>query len=50
MLHRVETALGLARLGIPSTILNGLVPGALERALSGEKAGEEIGGTEVLLS
>lgn len=46
MLHRVETALGLARLGIPSLILNGLVPGALERALSGETAG----GTEVLLS
>ena len=46
MLHRVETALGLARLGIPSTILNGLVPGALERSLNGE----EVGGTEVLLS
>ena len=46
MLHRVETALGLARLGIPSLILNGLVPGALERALRGE----EIAGTEVLVS
>ncbi len=50
MLHRVETALGLAHLGIPSLILNGLVPGVLERALSGEGAGEETGGTEVLLS
>lgn len=47
MLHRVETALGLARLGIPSLILNGLVPGALERALSEEGAD---GGTEVLVS
>jgi len=46
MLHRVETALGLARLGIPSLILNGLVPGALERALRGE----EVEGTEVLVS
>jgi isopentenyl phosphate kinase len=50
MLHRVETALGLARLGIPSLILNGLVPGALERALSGEGAGEAVAGTEVLVS
>lgn len=46
MLHRVETALGLARLGIPSLILNGLAPGALERALRGE----EIAATEVLVS
>ena len=46
MLHRVETALGLARLGIPSLILNGLVPGALERAL----AGDPVEGTEVLVS
>ncbi len=44
MLHRVETALGLARLGIPSFIMNGLVPGALERALRSE----EIAGTEVV--
>lgn len=43
MLHRVETALGLARLGVRSLILNGLVPGALERALRGE----EVAGTEV---
>ena len=46
MLHRVETALGLARLGIPSLILNGLVPGVLERALFDE----QVAGTEVLLS
>ncbi|HYU34216.1 MAG TPA: isopentenyl phosphate kinase [Thermoanaerobaculia bacterium] len=46
MLHRVETALGLAQLGIPSLLLNGLVPGALERALRGE----EVLGTEVLVS
>ena len=36
MLHRVETALALARLGIPSLLANGLVPGLLERALRGE--------------
>jgi len=29
MLHRVETALALARLGIPSHLANGLVPGLL---------------------
>lgn len=50
MIHRVEAALGLARLGIPSLILNGLVPGVLERALSGDGTAEETGGTEVLLS
>jgi isopentenyl phosphate kinase len=44
MLHRVETALGLARLGIPSLLANGLVPGLLERALGGET----VPGTEVL--
>jgi isopentenyl phosphate kinase len=44
MLHRVETALALARLGIPSRLVNGLVPGLLERAL----AGEPVPGTEVL--
>jgi isopentenyl phosphate kinase len=44
MLHRVETALGLARLGIPSLLANGLVPGLLERALRGEP----VPGTEVL--
>jgi isopentenyl phosphate kinase len=44
MLHRVETALGLARLGIPSLLANGLVPGLLERALRGEP----VPGTEVV--
>ena len=44
MLHRVETALALARLGIPSRLANGLVPGLLERALRGE----DVPGTEVL--
>lgn len=44
MLHRVETALALARLGIPSRLANGLVPGLLERAVRGE----EVGGTEVV--
>lgn len=44
MLHRVETALGLARLGVPSLLLNGLTPGLLERALRGEP----VAGTEVL--
>ena len=43
MRHRVETALALARMGIPSLILNGLTPGALERALRGE----EVAGTIV---
>ena len=32
MLHRVETALALAARAIPSLLLNGLVPGVLERA------------------
>ena len=44
MRHRVETALALARLGIPSLLANGLVPGLLERALRGEP----VAGTEVL--
>jgi isopentenyl phosphate kinase len=44
MLHRVETALALARLGIPSLLANGLVPGLLERALRGEP----VPGTEVV--
>jgi isopentenyl phosphate kinase len=44
MLHRVETALGLAGLGIRSSILNGLRPGVLKAALDGE----ETGGTEVV--
>jgi isopentenyl phosphate kinase len=44
MRHRVETALSLARLGIPSLIANGLTPGLLGRAV----AGEPVPGTEVL--
>jgi isopentenyl phosphate kinase len=44
MLHRVEAALALARLGIPSRLANGLVPGLLERALRGEA----VPGTEVV--
>jgi isopentenyl phosphate kinase len=44
MRHRVETALALARLGVPSLLANGLVPGLLERALRGD----EVTGTEVL--
>jgi isopentenyl phosphate kinase len=44
MLLRVETALALARLGVPSRLANGLTPGLLERAVRGE----EVGGTEVL--
>ncbi len=41
---RVETALALARLGVPSLLANGMVPGLLEKAARGE----EVGGTEVL--
>ena len=44
MLHRVETALALARLGIPSLLANGLTPGLLERAVRGES----VPGTEVV--
>jgi isopentenyl phosphate kinase len=44
MRHRVETALALARLGVPSLLANGLTPGLLERALRGEA----VTGTEVL--
>jgi isopentenyl phosphate kinase len=43
MRHRVETAWRLAGDGVPSLILDGLEPGALERALRGEA----IGGTRV---
>src|SRR5262249_52684993 len=43
MRHRVETALDLADLGIPSLILDGREPGLLERAL----AGETVPGTEI---
>ncbi|HEV8578880.1 MAG TPA: isopentenyl phosphate kinase [Thermoanaerobaculia bacterium] len=44
MRHRVETALALARLGVPSLLANGLIAGLLERALRGE----EVPGTVVL--
>ncbi|MEA2600019.1 MAG: isopentenyl phosphate kinase [Acidobacteriota bacterium] len=44
MRHRLETAMELARLGIPSLLANGLIPGLLERALRGEA----VAGTEVL--
>lgn len=44
MRHRLETAMELARLGIPSLLANGLVPGLLERALRGEA----VTGTEVI--
>jgi isopentenyl phosphate kinase len=43
MRHRVETALALARLGVPSVLANGLRPGLLEAALRGE----EVGGTVI---
>ncbi len=43
MRHRVETALALAAQGVRSTILNGLTPGLLERAL----LGEAVPGTEL---
>jgi isopentenyl phosphate kinase len=44
MLHRVESALALARLGVPSLLANGLTPGLLESALRGD----EVPGTEVV--
>ncbi|HYG65290.1 MAG TPA: isopentenyl phosphate kinase [Thermoanaerobaculia bacterium] len=44
MRHRVEAALALAGLGIPSLLANGLTPGLLERALRGEA----VPGTEVV--
>jgi len=44
MLHRVETALSLARLGVPSLLANGLIPGLLEQALRGG----DVPGTVVL--
>jgi len=44
MRHRLETALELAALGIPSLLANGLTPGLLAQALRGEK----VTGTEVL--
>jgi isopentenyl phosphate kinase len=44
MRHRVETALALARLDVPSLLANGLIPGLLEKALRGE----EVPGTVIL--
>jgi isopentenyl phosphate kinase len=44
MRHRVETALSLADLGVPSLIADGQVPGLLASAL----AGEEVPGTIVV--
>src|SRR5436309_2998790 len=44
MRHRLETAMELARLGIPSLLANGLTPGLLERALRGEA----VTGSEVI--
>ncbi len=44
MRHRIESALELARLGVPSVLINGLRAGELERALRGER----IQGTEVI--
>jgi isopentenyl phosphate kinase len=50
MRHRVESALALARLGVPSLLANGLTPGVLGRAISGESGapGGSVAGTEVL--
>jgi isopentenyl phosphate kinase len=36
MRHRLETALELARRGIPSLVFDGTVPGRLAAALRGE--------------
>lgn len=44
MLHRLESALALARLGVPSLLANGLTPGLLESALRGD----DVPGTEVV--
>ena len=40
---RIETALTLAKMGIPSLLLNGLTPGLLGKALQGEA----VAGTEI---
>jgi isopentenyl phosphate kinase len=42
MLHKVEILLGLAELGIPSIIINGLGEGNLKNALLGRKEGTAI--------
>lgn len=44
MRHRLETAMELVGIGIPSLLANGLTPGLLERALRDEA----VAGTEVL--
>ncbi|HSG41493.1 MAG TPA: isopentenyl phosphate kinase [Thermoanaerobaculia bacterium] len=44
MRHRIESALELARMGVPSLLINGLRAGELERALRGEA----VQGTEVV--
>jgi isopentenyl phosphate kinase len=44
MRHRLETAVELARLGIPSLLVNGLTPGVLEAAIRGEP----VSGTQVV--
>jgi isopentenyl phosphate kinase len=46
MRHRLESALALARLGVPSWIFSGAVPGRLARAVDGE----QIPGTIVSVS
>jgi len=47
MRHRVESALALARLGVPSLLANGLTPGLLGKALAGHPS-QPVPGTEVL--
>ena len=42
MLHKVEILLGLAEIGIPSSIINGLEEGGLKNALLGKKIGTLI--------
>ena len=40
--HRLRTAVTLARLGVPSTIIDGRTPGMLQRALSGRAVGTRV--------
>lgn len=42
MLHKVEILLGLAEIGIPSTVISGLESGNLKSALLGSKSGTTI--------
>ena len=44
MRHRLESVIAMAGLGVPSRILDGRVPGRLERALFGE----DVPGTEIV--